>query len=90
MALALICDRCHGTARIAGVRCGACVGGGAAAQWGDTVLVWSLPIDRSAARGRRVASYVRAALTLVFFLAAGAGIAWYFFAGSDGFVSGRL
>lgn len=90
MSIALICDRCHGTARIAGVRCGACVGGGAAAQWGDTMLVWSLPIDRSAARGRRVASYVRAALTLVFFLAAGAGIAWYLFAGSDGSVSWRL
>lgn len=90
MSVALVCDRCHGAARVAGVRCGACAGGGAVAQWGDAVLVWSLPIDRRAARGRRVGSYTRAAITIVLFLLAGAGIAWYVAGGSDAGVLARL
>lgn len=77
MSLALICDRCRGTAHVAGVRCRACTGSGAAVAWGDVFLTWSLPIDRGSARGRRIAAAVRATITIGLFIAAGLSIAWY-------------
>jgi len=75
----LICDRCRGTARVAGVACRACAGNGAAVQWGGEILTWSLPIDRRSARGRRMEATVRAVVALLCVLAAGAMFAWFFF-----------
>ncbi|MDO8599382.1 MAG: AAA family ATPase, partial [bacterium] len=90
MGIVLLCDRCRGTARVAGVACRACAGSGAAAAWGTVMLTWSLPIDRRSARGRRVESIVRAVVAMLCVLASGLSFAWYVRTGGDMTILGRL
>ncbi|MFH1098516.1 MAG: ATP-dependent Clp protease ATP-binding subunit, partial [Candidatus Uhrbacteria bacterium] len=82
MAVTLRCERCFGVGRSAnGRRCLACGGVGAAVQWGDTILTWSLAIHRAARRGRRCILTARALIALALFLIASIGAMAFIFAG---------